>query len=106
MASELWTTQERLVTDTADTRKRHFEKKNKRKEAKWKTTMQSTRPDEENRQWAYISEFERGGTVSNNYTKKWPLAECAIKPTHRVNEQDYNTSHGSKVAALPNSART
>jgi len=43
--------------------KRHFGRKDKRKEAKWKISMQNTRLDEEKRQWLHISEFERDGTV-------------------------------------------
>jgi len=54
--------------------KRHFGRKDKRKKAKWKTTTQNTRLDEEKRQWVYIlSEFERDGTVSNYVEKLVPI---------------------------------
>jgi len=47
-------------------------RKDKRKEAKWKTSIQNTRLDEETRQWLHISEFERDGTVSHYVEKLVP----------------------------------
>ena len=51
------------------TRKRYFGRQDKRKEAKWKTSMHKTRLDEEKRQWLHISVFEGDGTVSNYVDK-------------------------------------
>ena len=60
-----------------DTRKRYFGRKDKRKEVKWKTMMQNTRLDDEEREWLHISEFEREGTAQlSNCTEKLVPETC------------------------------
>ena len=59
-----------------ETRKRYFGRNDKRKELKWKTSMQNTRLDEEKRKHnIQISEFERDGKVSQ-YTEKLLSKTC------------------------------